>query len=80
MYSRAVEVIDTFSHLASCSLSHIWKPNFFGWEYGFLSLWCWQDEMETKPQLARNDPREIQKFYQWYYENYVKEGPIERKP
>ncbi|XP_020701852.1 callose synthase 7 isoform X1 [Dendrobium catenatum] len=39
-----------------------------------------KEEAETKPQLARSDPREIQKFYQWYYENYVKEGPTRRKP
>lgn len=40
----------------------------------------WQDELETKPQLAKNDPREIQKFYQSYYDQYIKEGPIKRKP
>ncbi|KAG0490997.1 hypothetical protein HPP92_007860 [Vanilla planifolia] len=39
-----------------------------------------KEEAETKPQLARSDPREIQKFYQAYYENYVKEGPTRRTP
>ncbi|XP_020098327.1 callose synthase 7-like isoform X2 [Ananas comosus] len=38
-----------------------------------------QDEEETKPILARTDAREIQKFYQWYYETYVKDA-AERKP
>ncbi|XP_008791210.1 callose synthase 7-like isoform X2 [Phoenix dactylifera] len=39
-----------------------------------------KDEMETKRQLAGNDPGEIQKFYLQYYENFVKEGPVKRKP
>ncbi|KMZ59025.1 1,3-beta-glucan synthase [Zostera marina] len=39
-----------------------------------------KDELETKPQLAKNDPREIQKFYQSYFDQYIKEGPIKRKP
>nr|WJO13371.1 callose synthase 7 [Lilium hybrid cultivar] len=39
-----------------------------------------KDELETKRLLAKEDPKEIQKFYQWYYENYVKEGSTGRKP
>ncbi|RWW02528.1 hypothetical protein GW17_00034381 [Ensete ventricosum] len=39
-----------------------------------------QDEEEVKPQLAKNDPREIQKFYQWYYHNFIREGPAKSKP
>ncbi|KAG1347013.1 callose synthase 7 [Cocos nucifera] len=38
-----------------------------------------KDEEDTPRKLAHNDLKEIQLFYQWYYENYVKEGP-ERKP
>ncbi|KAJ8512658.1 hypothetical protein OPV22_003092 [Ensete ventricosum] len=39
-----------------------------------------KDEEEVKPQLAKNDPREIQKFYQWYYHNFIREGPAKSKP
>ncbi|XP_020523271.1 callose synthase 7 isoform X2 [Amborella trichopoda] len=39
-----------------------------------------KDEEETKPILAKTDPREIQKFYQQFYEENVKEGPVKRKP
>ncbi|KAJ3695664.1 hypothetical protein LUZ60_001041 [Juncus effusus] len=38
-----------------------------------------RDEEDTKPILASSDPSEIQKFYQWYYENYIREGPVRRK-
>ncbi|XP_074576315.1 callose synthase 7-like [Curcuma longa] len=39
-----------------------------------------RDEAETKPQLARNDPKEIQIYYKNYYETYIKEGPVKIKP
>ncbi|XP_010923298.1 callose synthase 7 [Elaeis guineensis] len=38
-----------------------------------------KDEEENERRLARNDLKEIQLFYQLYYDKYVKEGP-ERKP
>ncbi|XP_034701609.1 callose synthase 7 [Vitis riparia] len=39
-----------------------------------------REEEETHPQLARNDPREIQKFYQNFYEKNIKEGQYTKKP
>jgi callose synthase len=39
-----------------------------------------KEEEETKPQLAKNDPREIQAYYQNFYEKYIKEGETSRKP
>lgn len=39
-----------------------------------------RDEAETRPQLARSDPKEIQKYYQRYYETYIKEGAAKIKP
>ncbi|XP_059663341.1 putative callose synthase 6 [Cornus florida] len=39
-----------------------------------------QEEMSTKPQLAKNDPREIQKYYQNFYEKEIKEGQDKKKP
>ncbi|XP_043699238.1 callose synthase 7-like isoform X3 [Telopea speciosissima] len=39
-----------------------------------------KEEKETKPQLAGNDPREIQKFYQMFYEAKVRDGQYKRKP
>ncbi|XP_058101234.1 callose synthase 7 [Magnolia sinica] len=39
-----------------------------------------KEEVETKRMLAKNDSREMQKFYQWFYEENVKEGPTKRKP
>ncbi|XP_078151052.1 callose synthase 7-like [Carex rostrata] len=38
------------------------------------------DDIETKRTLARSDPSEIQKFYQQYYETYLREGSIKRPP
>ncbi|WOK98671.1 callose synthase 7-like isoform X1 [Canna indica] len=38
-----------------------------------------KDEVETKTRLAKSDAKEIQKFYQLYYENYIREGP-DKKP
>lgn len=46
--------------------------------YSLPSLF--QEEVETKPQLAKNDPREIQAYYQNFYEKYIKEGETSRKP
>ncbi|KAF5207089.1 Callose synthase [Thalictrum thalictroides] len=39
-----------------------------------------KEEEETRPRLARNDPREIQKFYQMFYETRIKDGAQNRKP
>uniref|UniRef100_A0A7N0T2R9 1,3-beta-glucan synthase n=1 Tax=Kalanchoe fedtschenkoi TaxID=63787 RepID=A0A7N0T2R9_KALFE len=39
-----------------------------------------REEEETKPQLAKNDAREIQKFYQNFYEKNIKEGIHTKKP
>ncbi|XP_065002966.1 callose synthase 7 isoform X3 [Musa acuminata AAA Group] len=39
-----------------------------------------KDEEEVKPQLARSDPKEIQRFYQYYYNDFIKEGPAKSKP
>ncbi|KAM7497719.1 hypothetical protein LguiA_022133 [Lonicera macranthoides] len=39
-----------------------------------------KEEVETQPQLAKNDPREIQKFYQNFYETNIKEGLHTKKP
>ncbi|KAG2252291.1 hypothetical protein Bca52824_082427 [Brassica carinata] len=39
-----------------------------------------KEEEETKPQLAKSDPREIQAYYQNFYEKYIKEGETSRKP
>ncbi|XP_078159510.1 callose synthase 7-like isoform X1 [Carex rostrata] len=39
-----------------------------------------KDEKETEPTLARTDPREMQKFYQHYYEKYLREGSVKRSP
>ncbi|KAK6785290.1 hypothetical protein RDI58_018745 [Solanum bulbocastanum] len=39
-----------------------------------------REEEETEPQLARNDPREIQKFYQNFYEKNIREGHYTKKP
>ncbi|PIA41499.1 hypothetical protein AQUCO_02200132v1 [Aquilegia coerulea] len=39
-----------------------------------------KEEEETRPRLARNDPREIQKFYQMFYETRIKDGAHKRKP
>ncbi|CAM8887964.1 unnamed protein product [Rhodiola kirilowii] len=39
-----------------------------------------REEEETKPQLAKNDPREIQTFYQNFCEKNIKEGIYTKKP
>lgn len=39
-----------------------------------------REEEETEPQLARNDPREIQKFYQNFYEENIRDGHHTKKP
>ncbi|XP_042483728.1 callose synthase 7-like [Macadamia integrifolia] len=39
-----------------------------------------REEMETKPQLAKNDPREIQKFYQMFYEQNIRDSDDRKKP
>lgn len=39
-----------------------------------------REETETKPILEKNDPREIQRFYQIFYKDKVREGPIKRTP
>ncbi|PWA73942.1 glycosyl transferase, family 48 [Artemisia annua] len=39
-----------------------------------------KEEVETKNQLAKSDPREIQKYYQNFYEKNIKEGQYTKKP
>ncbi|GAV79263.1 Glucan_synthase domain-containing protein/FKS1_dom1 domain-containing protein [Cephalotus follicularis] len=39
-----------------------------------------REENETKPQLAKNDPKEIQLFYQQFCEKHIKYGQETRKP
>ncbi|KAH6795563.1 hypothetical protein C2S51_036549 [Perilla frutescens var. frutescens] len=39
-----------------------------------------KEEAETEPRLASNDPREIQKFYQLFYEHNIKRGEHTKKP
>ncbi|KAI3881502.1 hypothetical protein MKX03_035580 [Papaver bracteatum] len=39
-----------------------------------------KEELETQPQLAKSDPREIQRFYQKFYEEHIKDGIHKRKP
>ncbi|KAM0047910.1 putative 1,3-beta-glucan synthase [Helianthus debilis subsp. tardiflorus] len=39
-----------------------------------------KEEVETKPQLAKSDPREIQKYYQNFYEKNIREGQFTKKP
>ncbi|KAI3888627.1 hypothetical protein MKW92_004792 [Papaver armeniacum] len=39
-----------------------------------------KEEEETKPQLSRSDPGEIQKFYKMYYEEKVRQDPLKKKP
>ncbi|XP_042485900.1 callose synthase 7-like isoform X2 [Macadamia integrifolia] len=38
-----------------------------------------KEEKDTKPSLAGNDPGEIQKFYQMFYEQRVRDGQYEEK-
>ncbi|KAK4398212.1 Callose synthase 7 [Sesamum angolense] len=39
-----------------------------------------REEEVTKPILAKNDPREIQKYYQMFYEKNIREGQYTKKP
>ncbi|KAI3728580.1 hypothetical protein L6452_17218 [Arctium lappa] len=39
-----------------------------------------KEEERTKPRLAKSDPREIQKYYQNFYEKNIKEGQYTKKP
>ncbi|KAL4569972.1 hypothetical protein LXL04_025621 [Taraxacum kok-saghyz] len=39
-----------------------------------------KEEEKTKPRLAKSDPREIQKFYQNFYEQNIREGQYTKKP
>ncbi|PIN25627.1 1,3-beta-glucan synthase/callose synthase catalytic subunit [Handroanthus impetiginosus] len=39
-----------------------------------------KEEEETRPVLAKNDPREIQKYYQIFYEKNIREGQYTKKP
>lgn len=42
---------------------------------------CWlQEGEETRPQLAKNDPKEIQKFYQNFCEKNIKQGQYTKTP
>ncbi|CAL5403980.1 unnamed protein product [Camellia sinensis] len=40
----------------------------------------WQKEEETKHKLTRNDPREIQKYYQNFYEKNIKDSHYTKTP
>lgn len=39
-----------------------------------------KEEEETKPQLSKSDPREIQKYYQNFYEKNIRDGKYTKKP
>ncbi|KVH97549.1 1,3-beta-glucan synthase subunit FKS1-like, domain-1 [Cynara cardunculus var. scolymus] len=39
-----------------------------------------KEEEEIKPRLAKNDPTEIQKYYQNFYEKNISEGQYTKKP
>ncbi|KAH9706167.1 callose synthase 7 [Citrus sinensis] len=39
-----------------------------------------KEEEETKPRLARNDPKEIMAYYQNFYNGKIKEGQYAKKP
>ncbi|KAI7726587.1 hypothetical protein M8C21_011004, partial [Ambrosia artemisiifolia] len=39
-----------------------------------------KEEVETKHQLAESDPKEIQKYYQNFYEKNIEEGQYTKKP
>ncbi|KAL8201436.1 hypothetical protein R6Q57_012775 [Mikania cordata] len=39
-----------------------------------------KEEESTKPQLAKSDPREIQKYYQNFFERNIREGQYTKKP
>ncbi|KAJ9563699.1 hypothetical protein OSB04_008859 [Centaurea solstitialis] len=39
-----------------------------------------KEETETKHRLAKSDPREIQKYYQNFYEKNISEGQYTKKP
>ncbi|KAI3719792.1 hypothetical protein L6452_20697 [Arctium lappa] len=39
-----------------------------------------KEKTETKPRLAKSDPKEIQKYYQNFYEKNISEGQYTKKP
>ncbi|XP_031393208.1 callose synthase 7 isoform X2 [Punica granatum] len=39
-----------------------------------------KEEEETRPQLARNDPKEIQLYYQQFYEKHIQEAEYTKRP
>ncbi|KAL7607018.1 hypothetical protein Lser_V15G15427 [Lactuca serriola] len=39
-----------------------------------------KEEKETKPRLANSDPKEIQKYYQNFYEKNIRDGQDTKKP
>ncbi|CAN0897462.1 Putative callose synthase 6 [Linum grandiflorum] len=39
-----------------------------------------KEESETEPRLARTDPREIQSYYQKFYEENIRDGQYTKKP
>ncbi|CAN1850902.1 Callose synthase 7 [Linum perenne] len=39
-----------------------------------------REESETEPRLARTDPREIQLYYQKFYEENIRDGQYTKKP
>uniref|UniRef100_A0A164XW84 1,3-beta-glucan synthase n=1 Tax=Daucus carota subsp. sativus TaxID=79200 RepID=A0A164XW84_DAUCS len=39
-----------------------------------------KEEEETQPQLSNSDPKEIQKYYQSFYEKNIRDGQFTKKP
>ncbi|KAK1325061.1 Callose synthase 7 [Acorus calamus] len=39
-----------------------------------------KEDEGTKRKLAASDPKEIQKFYLWYYDEFIKGGQVKGKP
>ena len=48
--------------------------------YYYYFIFLSQEEVDTKPRLAKTDPREIQKYYQDFYEKNIREGQYTKKP
>ena len=50
------------------------------WIFFIIFIFLSQEELETKNQLAKTDPSEIQKYYQNFYEKNIREGQYTKKP
>lgn len=46
----------------------------------YLNFPFLQEDEETKPQLAKTDPREIQLYYQKFYMENIKDAQHTKKP